>query len=93
MGVITPEFMSSEESGSDSGGCLFKKEIPWRSNKVSNFFSELDEFVESSKSNVAKRQTRQRILYGVVSSRVVPSGKQIPSWAIVQPPAASDQDE
>ena len=57
------------------------------------FFSELNEFVESSKSNVAKRQTGQRILDGEVSSRVVPSEKQIPSWAIVQPPAASDQDE
>lgn len=91
MGVITPEFMSSEESGSDSGGCLFKREIPWRSNKVNNFFAELDEFVESSKSNVAKRQTRQRVLNGEVSSRSIPSaGKQIPSWAIVQPAASSE---
>ena len=77
--------MSSEESGSDGVGCLFKKELPWRSKKVSDFFAELDAFVDGSKSNVAKRQTRQRMLAGDVSDRSIPSGKQFPSWAIVQP--------
>ena len=89
MSVITPEFMSSEES--DVGDCLFKKEIPWRSKKVTDFFSELDTFIDSSKSNVAKRQTRQRVLDGGVSLRHIPSSKQIPSWAIVEPPADKDQ--
>ena len=86
MTVITSEFMSSEESDSDGGGCLFKKELPWRSRKVSNFFAELDAFVDESKSKVAKRQTRQRVLNGEPSSRSIPSGKQFPSWALSQPP-------
>lgn len=72
-------YMSNEESGTDGEGCLVKKELPWRSSKVLNFFTELDDFVGGTKSAMAKRQTRQRVLSGV-SDRAVPQG---PSWAIV----------
>ena len=82
MNVITVDFMSSEESGSENEACLVKKQLPWRSSKVTKFFSELDEFVDGSKSNVAKRQTRLRVLDGAVSSREVPQGKKIPNWAL-----------
>lgn len=84
MSVITLDFMSSEESGSENESCLVKKELPWRSDKVTKFFSELDDFVGGSKSNVAKRQTRPRVLDGAVSSREIPQGKKIPSWALCQ---------
>ncbi len=79
--IIIPDFMSSEDSCSDSGNHLVKRELPWRSSKVSNFFTELDTFTDDSKSCMAKRQTWQRILDGEVSSRGVPSGK-FPSWAL-----------
>ena len=80
--------MSSEDS-SDSGGHLVKRELPWRSSKVSNFFAELDGFIDDSKSDMAKRQTRQRILGGEVSSRAIPSGK-FPSWALTASPANTE---
>ena len=37
--VLIPEFMSSDESGTEDGkGVIFVKKIPWRSPKVETFF-------------------------------------------------------
>lgn len=81
--MITSEFMSSEESGSNSDdGCFVKKELQWRSQRVTAFFAKLDESVNKSKSIFAKRQTRQRVLVAEQSQRKMPSGKW-PSWAVI----------
>ncbi len=40
--VLTQEFMSSEESDSDSGDILIKHVLPWRSGKVNTFLKSLD---------------------------------------------------
>ena len=85
MAVFTSAFMSSEERGSDSDdGCFVKKELPWRSQRVTNFFAKLDEAVDGSKSRFAKKQTRQRVLVAEQSLRRIPSGKW-PSWALTVP--------
>ena len=44
--VMSSEFMSSEESDTEDSENLLKRSIPWRSNKVNNFFSELDKLQE-----------------------------------------------
>ena len=83
--VLTAEFMSSEESNSESeNGVIIKKELPWRSERVSAMFTKLDAVVDGGKSTFAKRQTRQRVLVNEQSQRAVPSGKY-PSWAFSLP--------
>ena len=80
--VLTAEFMSSEESESDSvSGVIVRKELPWRAERVSTMFVRLDSMVDDGKSTFAKRQTRQRVVSGEQSQRGLPKGK-FPSWAI-----------
>ena len=80
--VLIKEFMSSEESESDDESSpLVKRTIPWRSSKVSNFFTELDKHSDSYKSTQSRRQTRARALSDVASARPLPAGK-FPDWAL-----------
>ena len=79
------EFMSSEESDTEDSENLLKRCIPWLSNKVNNFFSELDKLQEKHRTGQGKHQRKTRVLIGKCSSRPVPisvGGKKIPSWAI-----------
>ena len=80
--VLTPEFMSSDESGTEDGkGVIFVKKIPWQSPKVETFFSKLDDNHCLKKSEQATRQTKQRIKKeDMISGRAVPAN--IPSWAL-----------
>ena len=80
---MSSEFMSSEESDTEDSENLL--EPPWRSNKVNNFFSELDKLQEKHRTGQGKRQRKTRVLIGESSSRPVPisvGGKKSPSWAI-----------
>lgn len=83
---MSTEFMSSEESDPDDSGSLLKRSIPWRSNKVDEFFSELDKTQEKHRTGQGKRQRKARVLVGEMSSRPIVTvnahGKKIPSWAI-----------
>ena len=83
--VLNSEFMSSDESNSESeNGVIVKKDLPWRSERVSTMFSKLDGVIDDGKSTFAKRQTRQRVISSIEqSSRSHPSGK-FPSWAFTQ---------
>ncbi len=65
--------MSSEEDGLWS--------IPWRSDKVTTFFYNLDKSKETVKSNQSKRQTKIRTLTDMVSPRAFPE-KKMPPWAV-----------
>ena len=80
--VLQPEFMSTEESNSESeNAVIVKKELPWRSEKVSTMFFKLDGVVDDGKPTFAKRQTRQRVVSTTeLSLRSLPSGKY-PTWA------------
>ena len=74
--VLTAEFMSSEVSESDSeSGVIVRKELPWRSERVSTMFVRLDAMVDDGKSMFAERQTRELVVSGEQSQRG-------PSWAI-----------
>ena len=80
--------MSSEESASDADGedtLLLKRPIPWRSDKVTTFFYDLDKHKETVKSSQSKRQTKVRTLTDEVSPRPLPD-KKMPSWAVVRDP-------
>ena len=82
---MSSEFMSSEESDIEDSENLLKRSIPWRSNKVNNFFSELDKLQEKHRTGQGKRQRKTHVLIGESSSRPVPisvCGKKSPSWAI-----------
>ena len=82
---MSSEFMSSEESDTEDSENLLKQSIPWRSNKVNNFFSELDKLQDKHRTGHRKRQRKTRLLIGDSSSRPVPisvGGEKSPSWAI-----------
>lgn len=81
--VIIPELMSSESSCSDSDDdTLVKRQLSWRSQKVTDFFLKLDSHNKETKSTQAKRQMKARVLSDVVSSRDIPSNVKLPSWAV-----------
>ena len=76
MSVLVPGFMSSDYSCSDSeDDALETRPLPWRSQKVTDFFYNLDVHAEDVKSAQAKKQTKERVLSDAPSSRQRPSGK------------------
>ena len=80
--VLVTEFMSSDESGEEDGQPVYiVKKLPWRSERVSNFFERLDIARSSRKTEQANRQTKTRISKNLVSTRPAPHG--FPSWALV----------
>ena len=80
--VLTTEFISSDESGTEDGkAVIFVKTLPWRSQKVTKFFSKLDENHCLKKSEQATRQTKERIRKeDIISERPAPAN--VPSWAL-----------
>ena len=79
--VLATELISSDESGEDDGHPVYVvKKLPWRSEKVSHFFEQLDAFMLLALLEQASRQTKPRISKGLLSSRPVPRG--FPSWAV-----------
>ena len=83
---MSSEFMSSEESDTEDSENLLERSIPWRSNKVNNFFSELDKLQEKHRTGQGKRQRKTRVLIGESSSRPVPisvGGKMLGSILLV----------
>lgn len=84
--LMFPDFMSSEESDPDDTGSLIKRTISWRSDKVSDFFYELDRIQEENRTGQGKRQRKSRILVKDSSPRPVPVanafGKKVPAWAV-----------
>ena len=65
--------MSSEESDPEDPMSLQKRTIPWRAEKISSFFYELDRIQEEKRTGQGKRQRKPRILVGESSSRPVPT--------------------
>lgn len=80
--ILSIEFMSSDESGTDDGkDVLITKPLIWESEAVASFKRALDDQSFQQKSPLAKRQmkTRKR---GMPSFRPKPSG-EFPLWAFV----------
>ena len=73
--------MSSEESGKDDleEECIFVKNIPWRSARVSKFLEGLDEKTKTDKSSQALRQTKRRVVATNSSDQSKPHG-HFPKW-------------
>lgn len=78
--VFVTEMMSSEESDDGDDSPIVVRPLPWRSNRVDNFFSQLDKRNREHKSPQARRQMKERI-FGNQSSRPAPCGRDIPEWA------------
>ena len=70
--------ISSDESELEA--VLVVKELQWRSDKITNFFTKLDSAHEDRKSEQAERQTKPRIRNGTLSARAAPA--HLPSWAL-----------
>ena len=74
------EFISSDYSDSDGdGSALQTRPLQWRSKKVNDFFTQLDEAATKNKSSQAKQQTKGRVMSYQPSIREAPSG---PAWAL-----------
>ena len=74
------DVMSSEESATEDDEMLIVKPLPWRSERVSRFFKQLDDRIEHSKKAQAKRQRKQRVLSN--SSSVCPKPSALPAWCL-----------
>ena len=77
--VLVADAMSSEESGSEADD-MFVRPLPWRSDLVNKFFSELDDKSMEKKTPQALRQRKKRMLYVNVSTRTPSNG--LPRWAM-----------
>lgn len=76
LSVVTNEFMSSEES---DGEDIIIHPLPWRSARVDDVMSKIDEFIVKHKSPQARRQMKSRKV-GATSERHQPH--DAPRWAI-----------
>ena len=73
--------ISSEESDdADGSSTIIVKPLPWRSEKVTDFFQKLDSLGSEEKTSQAKRQRRQRVISTSTSPRSKPTS--LPMWAV-----------
>lgn len=80
MKVFISDLHSSEESDQENEEIIIVKPLPWRSERCTQLFHQLDEKNEEGKSAQAKRQKRRRIEGLVSSTRPQPLG--LPKWAV-----------
>lgn len=74
------DFMSSDDSAADEEEEVFvTRPLPWRSERVGQFFKHLDDALLKDKSPQSKRQRKRRVL-GLTSSRPAPMIDDIPDW-------------
>lgn len=81
--VLIADVMSSEERDSDNEEILLIKPLPWRADKVTQFFQQLDEKIEQSKKAQAKRQRKRRVLSNALSTCSKPI-TALPVWSVVE---------
>ena len=79
MKVLTPDFQSSEESRDDDT-IIAVRPLPWRSDRVSMKFNELDKKTDASKTPQARRQKRRRLIGTDNSTRCMP--ENAPKWSL-----------
>ena len=60
--VMCADVMSSEESDVENDGIVLVKELPWRSQLVSDFFGSLDDRISEGKTSQAIRQRKKRVM-------------------------------
>ena len=77
--IFRADVMSSEES-SEASDDVFVKPLPWRAEKVTRFFTDIDEKALGKKTSQAQRQRKARKISINSSTRPVPQG--LPKWAI-----------
>ena len=75
LGVISNDFMSSEDSDDEA---IVVHPLPWRSDYVNQMFQKIDDYSNSKKSPQARRQMKERI-YGRPSHR---PRVEAPEWAV-----------
>ena len=76
LSVVTNDFMSSEES---DGEDIIIHPLPWRSARVDDVMSKIDEFIVKHKSPQARRQMKSRKVVAVSERR---QPHDAPQWAI-----------
>ena len=73
--------ISSEDSGDEDGDKILRiKKLRYRSQKVADFFTKLDNLSKESMGTAARPTIPRRV--GQLSSRVLPDNHRLPSWAL-----------
>ena len=89
MKVLTLDFISSEETGSESGSgsemmtrckVFLSRPLPWRSPEANTIMESLDRKIDRRRSDRAKEMCRVRRV-GLPSTRTSPDGGE--SWALL----------
>ena len=76
---LTEDLISSEDSKDD--GSFLVRPLPWRSEKVTSFFSSLDRKQSKRKSRKSKMMMMAR-KEGQMSERPKPPPGSLPTWAL-----------
>lgn len=90
--ILTLNFISSEETGADSGSgrsgdenmtdkIFLSRPLPWRSQEANNVMDSLDRKILRRRSQRAKEMCRTRRI-GQPSCRPVPECDQVTAWAM-----------
>ena len=82
--VLIADVMSCEESDSENEEMLLVKPLVWRSDKVTQFFQQLDDTIEQSKKAQSRRQRKRRVISNAFSTRPRPIAT-LPVWSVVEP--------
>lgn len=92
MQILTLDFMSSEETGSESGSgsemmmrrkVFLSRPLTWRSPEANNIMESLDRKITRRRSERAKEMCRIR-RSGIPSNRASPKEPNPPAWSIVE---------
>ena len=78
---LVEELISSEDS--DDDGSFFVRPLPWRSDKVTTFFLNLDRKQDKRRSRKSKVMTYER-KRGLPSDRAKPRHGSLPAWTITE---------
>lgn len=76
---LVPDLISSEESGEEDEGQFIVRPLPWRSEKVDNFFATLDHKHEKRQTVRSKKMSYGR-KDGLPSDRPKPRDGTLPKW-------------
>ena len=76
---LVPDLISSEESGEEDEGQFIVRPLPWRSEKVDNFFATLDHKHEKRQTVRSKKMSYGR-KDGLPSDQPKPQDGTLPKW-------------
>ena len=81
LDLMSSEESAAEDSDSDDDHTFTVRPLPWRADKVTSFFTQLDKKYCKGQSKRSAIMTLKRQV-GIPSDRTKPSSSDLPSWVV-----------